>query len=206
MRESDAGALDLHLIFIKYVQELGWSMKIAQDHVSEFEFFESRLLCKSAKRPEKNYLHRNNVGTPIGEYIQSYIDWLNMGIEEGEKYLVKECEHIFIHGIFLTLRYTIEELDCTSEATRASASQVQASLERLLGLVVWVTSLALWVVSVDALDMPEKIESFIDDIQSGNRDLSVEKKDPKTTNGIQEEDTKYIETVGQVEQVVMVGC
>jgi len=129
-----------------------------------------------------------------------------MGIEEGEKYLVKECEHIFIHGIFLTLRYTIEELDCTSEATRASASQVQASLERLLGLVVWVTSLALWVVSVDALDMPEKIESFIDDIQSGNRALSVDKKDPETTNGMQEEDTKYIETVGQVEQVVMVGC
>jgi len=45
-----------------------------------------------------------------------------MGIEEGEKYLVKECEHIFIHGIFLTLRYTIEELDCTSEATIAGAS------------------------------------------------------------------------------------
>ena len=65
-RESDVGALDLHLIFIKYVQELGWSMKIAQDHVSEFELFESRLLRKSAKRPKKNYLHRNNVGTPIG--------------------------------------------------------------------------------------------------------------------------------------------
>ena len=129
-----------------------------------------------------------------------------MGIEEGEKYLVKECEHIFIHGIFLTLRYTIEELDCTSEATRASASQVQASLERLLGLVVWVTSLALWVVSVDALDMPKKIESFIDDNQSGIRDLSIDKKDPETTNGMQEEDTKYIEIVGQVEQVVMVGC
>jgi len=46
-------------------------MKIAQDHVSESELFESRLLRKSAKRPEKNYLHRNNVGTPIGEYIQS---------------------------------------------------------------------------------------------------------------------------------------
>ena len=71
MRESDAGALDLHLIFIKYVQELGWTMKIAQDHVSESELFESCLLRKSAKRPEKNYLHRNNVGTPIGEYIQS---------------------------------------------------------------------------------------------------------------------------------------
>ena len=90
-------------------------------------------------------------------------------------------------------------MDCTSEATRASASQVQSSLERILGLVVWVTSLELWVVSIDALDMPKKIESFIDDIQSGNWDLSVEKKDPKTTNGIQEEDTKYIETVGQVE-------
>ena len=78
-------------------------MKIAQYHVSKSELFESRLLRKSAKRPEKNYLHRNNVGTPIGEYIQSQIEWLNMGIEEGEKYLVKECEHIFIHGIFLTL-------------------------------------------------------------------------------------------------------
>ena len=99
-----------------------------------------------------------------------------MGIEEGEKYLVKECEHIFIHGIFLTLRYTIEELDCTSKATRASASQVQASLERLLGLVVWVTSLVLWVVSVDALDIPKKIESFIDDIQSGNRAYQLTKR------------------------------
>lgn len=206
VRESDAGALTLRLIFRKYVQELGWTVKIAQDHVSESELFEPHLLHKSARRPEENNLNRNNVGTPVGEYIQSLIDWLNMGIEEGEKDLVKACEHSFVHGILLTLRYTIEELDWTSEATRASASQLQAALERLLGLVVRVTSLALWVVSVDALDMPENIESFIDDIQSGNQTLSVDIKEPETTNGLQEEDTKDIETVGPVEQVVMVGC
>lgn len=206
VRESDAGALTLRLIFRKYVQELGWTVRIAQDHVSESELFEPDLLRKSAGRPENNYLHRNNVGTPVGEYIQSLIEWLNMGIEEGEKDLVKACEHSFVHGILLTLRYTIEELDWTSEATRASASQLQAALERLLGLVVRVTSLALWVVSVDALDMPENIESFIDDFQSGNQTSSVDINEPETANRLQEEDTKDIDTVGPVEQVVMVGC
>lgn len=206
VRESDAGALTLRLIFRKYVQELGWTVRIAQDHVSESELFEPHLLHKSARRSKNNHLHGNNVGTPVGEYIESLIEWLNMGIEEGEKDLVKACEHSFVHGILLTLRYTIEELDWTSEATRASASQLQAALERLLGLVVRVTSLALWVVSVDALDMPENIESFIDDFQSGNQTSSVDTKKPETANGLQEEDTKDIETVGPVEQVVMVGC
>ena len=47
VRESDAGALILRLIFKKYVQDLGWIVKIAEDYVSNFQSFGFNSLCNS---------------------------------------------------------------------------------------------------------------------------------------------------------------
>eukprot|EP01018_Ginkgo_biloba_P039093 Gb_02097 [translate_table: standard] len=208
VRESDAGALTLRLIFRKYVIELGWIVRVAQDDVSESPSFESPSHCNHVQRHENNDLNSSKIGTPIGEYIHSLIDWLNMGIEEGEKDLVRACEHSFVHGILLTLRYTIEELDWSSDVTRASTFQLRDALERLLGLVVRITSMALWVVSADALNMPDNMESVFTDenLQFGTQTLLNDMEEPESVNGLQEDVSKDIATVGPVEQVVMVGC
>ncbi|KAH9296258.1 hypothetical protein KI387_039846, partial [Taxus chinensis] len=204
VRESDAGALTLRLIFRKYVQDLGWIVKIAEDYVSECQLFGS--LGNGVIETKRSDSHAYKLGTPVVEYIQSLIDWLNMGIEEGEKDLVKACEHSFVHGILLTLRYTIEELDWISTATQASASLLQLAIERLLGLVVRVTSMALWVVSSDALSMPENMESLIEDVHLRTQSLPDDVKKKESANAMQEDDGKDIEAVGPVDQVVMVGC
>ncbi|XP_057828205.2 uncharacterized protein LOC131039444 isoform X2 [Cryptomeria japonica] len=211
VRESDAGALILRLIFKKYVLDLGWIVKIAENYVSDCQLFGCNSHCNSVTETKKINSRDYNIGTPVGEYILSLVDWLNMGIEEGEKDLVKACEHSFIHGILLALRYTIEELDWTSASTQASASLLQLAIEKLLGLVVRVSALALWVVSSNALSVPENIESLIEDLHSRSQSLPDDVEEKESVNAMQEQDAEdndaeAIEAVGPVDQVVMVGC
>ncbi|CAI0388533.1 unnamed protein product [Linum tenue] len=194
VRESDAGALTLRLIFQKYVTELGWTVR-ASVNVVCFE--------RSSYHQVSNGAGGQMVqpSTPVVEYIKSLIDWLDAAVEEGEKDLHEACKSSFVHGVLLALRYTFEELDWNSEAVMSSSLDMRSALEKLLDLVMRITNLALGVVSADAWYMPEMDE--MDDEDSylvGEMDvleLSSEQ------GGI---DSKLEHGNRMSEQIVMVGC
>uniref|UniRef100_A0A1J3K759 Thyroid adenoma-associated protein-like protein n=1 Tax=Noccaea caerulescens TaxID=107243 RepID=A0A1J3K759_NOCCA len=194
VRESDAGALTLRLIFRKYVLDLGWIVKVS-----------TIVVCCQRECESTNGIYQNcEPKYPVIEYIKSIIHWLDASVKEGERDLSEACKHSFVHGVLLALRYTFEELDWNSDAVLSSMSDMKKELEKLLKLVTRITTLALWVVSADALCLPEDMDDIIDDdsfFENVQDDaaavLSEEKKDtsPKPMH----------ETI-QSEQVVMVGC
>lgn len=75
VRESDAGALTLRLIFRKYVLELGWMINAS---VNTACFIPQSVLINGDSEV-------HNIRTPVIEYILSLVDWLCVVVEEGEK-------------------------------------------------------------------------------------------------------------------------
>lgn len=195
VRESDAGALTLRLIFRKYVLELGWIVR-ASVNVVCFQtncvvVHEDYQMCES--RP------------PVIEYIKSLIDWLDIVVKGGEKDLSEACKNSFVHGVLLTLRYTFEELDWNSDAVLFSISEMRHALEKLLELVRRVTSLALWVVSADAWYLPEYMDEMVDE---DNFLLDVTDEADSLLNSSEHEDKNSLplQVVRRSDQIVMVGC
>jgi len=192
VRESDAGALAFRLIFRKYVLELQWMVGVSDN-----------LVCLNS--PETNGGAGVKFRPPLVEYISSLIEWLHDVVEEGEKDLSEACRNSFVHGVLLTLRYTFEELDWNSEVVLSSNSEMRCIVERLLQLVMRVTSLALWVVSADAWHMP----CDMDDVAGDGAFLIDEPLEMVTPESLSEpidENVKSEDDVGPPEQVVMVGC
>ncbi|KAF5196748.1 Thyroid adenoma-associated protein-like protein [Thalictrum thalictroides] len=193
VRESDAGALTLRLIFRKYVLELGWIVGASVNVVCFHS--QSELLNGAAEVPRSRF--------PVIEYILSLIDWLHASVAEGEKDLSEACKISFVHGVLLTLRYTFEELDWNSDVVFSSSSEMRDALEKLLELVKRITSLALWVVSADAWHLPEDM----DEDDAFISDLPVEMAVPESSSKPQAINSIPMDaTVKASEQVVMVGC
>ncbi|XP_050381496.1 uncharacterized protein LOC126798536 isoform X2 [Argentina anserina] len=153
VRESDAGALVLRLILSKYVLQLGWTVQASV----------SVACVRSNSGLENRDGQDYNSRQPVIEYIRSLIDWLDVSIEVGERDLSEACKSSFVHGVLLTLRYTFEELDFSSDGVLSNISEMRHLLEKLLELVMRITSLALWVVSADALHLPEDMDDMVDD-------------------------------------------
>ncbi|XP_038700975.1 thyroid adenoma-associated protein homolog isoform X2 [Tripterygium wilfordii] len=195
VRESDAGALTLRLLFRKYVVELGWTVRASGNAVCFHS--ESKLVNADYQNCESS--------SSVMEYVKSLIDWLNAVVEEGERDLSQACRNSFVHGVLLTLRYTFEELDWNSNAILSSISEMRRALEKFLELVMRITSLALWVVSADALYLPEDMDEMVEDDSfllevAGEVDLATpsseqESKISTNINGAQPS-----------QQIVMVGC
>ncbi|KAL2643811.1 hypothetical protein R1flu_011398 [Riccia fluitans] len=188
VRESDAGALALRLIFRKYVVELGWVVKV---------------------HPEPRVLRRtgSKSGDMVVAYFDSLNDWLQWGIEEGDKDLLKACRQSFVHGVLLVLRYAVDEVDWTSANVQSSFRCFRATFERLLALLLRVTSLALWVVSADALILKSKLEES----PSSTQDSEAGDGEVKELNGggadlDDDYDSDIEEGLAPAEQIVMVGC
>ncbi|RVW82610.1 Thyroid adenoma-associated protein-like [Vitis vinifera] len=195
VRESDAGALALRLIFRKYVLELGWNVQASVNVVSFYS--ESELINGNHQIYEYRF--------PVIEYIKSLIDWLHVAVEEGEKDLSEACRNSFVHGILLTLRYTFEELDWNSNVVLFSISEMRHVLEKLLELVVRITSLALWVVSADAWYLPEDMDDMVDDdtfLVEVPTDMDV----PASSSEHDAKTSKLVQDIRPPEQIVMVGC
>ncbi|KAL4568457.1 hypothetical protein LXL04_024070 [Taraxacum kok-saghyz] len=164
VRESDAGALTMRLIFRKYVLDLGWIVKASTNSVS----------CCSESSDHK----------PVVEYVVSLVDWLQAAVEMGEKDLSDACRTSFVHGVLLTLRYSFEELDWSSDLVMSNVNGMRYALEKLLELVMRITSMALSVVSADAWHIPDDMDDLVDDMWQPTADVDV----------------------GPSDQVVMVGC
>ena len=98
---------------------------------------------------------RQTEGAAIVRYLEGLNDWLEAEVVLGNRDLPGACEHSLVHGVLLATRYTMEELDWRSDAVVAAAEDLRLSLKRLLGLILRVTALALWVVSVNALNLKE---------------------------------------------------
>ncbi|PON42691.1 Armadillo-type fold containing protein [Parasponia andersonii] len=192
VRESDAGALTLRLIFRKYVLELGWIVNTSVN------------FCKKLELENINGLVVNST-YPVIEYIKSLIDWLDAAVEEGERDLSEACKNSFVHGVLLALRYTFEELDFNSDAVLSSISGMRHLLGRLLELVLRITSLALWVVSADAWYLPEDIDEMVDD-ESFLLDVPDEVDAHTPSLKDEEKGSKPLQNSRSSEQVVMVGC
>lgn len=193
VRESDAGALTLRLIFRKYVLDLGWIVKVS-----------TNVVCCQRECESINGLYQNSKPMyPVIEYIKSLIHWLDASVKEGERDLSEACKISFVHGVLLALRYTFEELDWNSKAVLSSISEMRKELEKLLKLVTRITTLALWVVSADALCLPEDMDDIIDDdsfLSDVQDDAAVLSEEHKNTY------SKPMHETIQSEQVVMVGC
>ncbi|KAJ4867534.1 Uncharacterized protein Rs2_50920 [Raphanus sativus] len=178
VRESDAGSLTLRLIFRKYVLDLGWIVKVSTNVVC----------CQRECESSTNGFHQNSKSK----------------YPEGERDLSEACKNSFVHGVLLALRYTFEELDWNSNAVLSSVSEMREELEKLLKLVTRITTLALWVVSADALCLDEDIDdivdedSFLSDVQDASATVLSEEQNDTHPKPVQE-------TI-QSEQVVMVGC
>ncbi|OVA09031.1 protein of unknown function DUF2428 [Macleaya cordata] len=194
VRESDAGALALRLIFRKYVLELGWIVG-ASVHVVCFQS-QTELLSGAT------YISKSRF--PVIEYILSLIDWLHVAVNEGEKDLSEACKNSFVHGVLLTLRYTFEELDWNSDVVLSSTSEMRHALGTLLELVMRITSLALWVVSADAWHLPEDMDDMVDE-DAFLTDVPEEMQRPDSSSELQV-NLKPVDNVRPTEQVVMVGC
>ncbi|XP_072971475.1 uncharacterized protein [Typha angustifolia] len=190
VRESDAGALTLRLVFKKYVVDLGY---VQDSGHTDF--------CSAESGDEQIAVH----GNPVVQYICSLVEWLRAVVEEGERDLSEACKNSFVHGILLTLRYTFEELDWNSEAVQSSSSEMRVLLEKLLELIMRVTSLALWVVSSDAWYMPYDMEDMIDDVPYMS-DLLSEIDQPDSSLKPTDKSLKPDNNSRPAEHVVMVGC
>lgn len=195
VRESDAGALALRLICRKYVLELGWNIQASANIVS---FYSESGLIKGNHQICKSRF-------PVMEYIKSLLDWLHVAVEEGEKDLSEACRNSFVHGILLTLRYTFEELDWNSDVFFSSISEMRHVLEKLLALVVRITSLALWVVSADAWSLPEDMDDMVDD-DSFLVEAPTDMDFPTSSSEHDSKASKLVQAIRPSEQIVMVGC
>jgi hypothetical protein len=194
VRESDAGALTFRLIFRKYVLELGVILVFSKES--------DCLECytQSTDGDTEVFTSQN----PVAQYISSLIQWLCTVVEEGEKGLSEACKKSFVHGVLLTLRYTFDELDWNSEVVQSCVSEMRCLVERLLQLIMRITSLALWVVSSDAWYMPYDMDDVIDD-GSFLSDI-YEEDQPTTGTEKEEQNTKPGSNGKPADQVVMVGC
>ncbi|KAL3341390.1 hypothetical protein AABB24_025775 [Solanum stoloniferum] len=190
VRESDAGALTLRLIFRKYVLELGWVVNASSNDVSAQPL--SKLPSEESKACK--------FAPPAVEYLRSLIDWLDAVVQDGEKDLSEACKNSFVHGVLLTLRYTFEELDWDSDAIVCSISEMKGVLEKILELVMRITSLALWVVSADAWYLPDDMDEMGDDA------LLLEEVPHEMDEADKEQNTTEVQEGRQTEQIVMVGC
>lgn len=184
VRESDAGALVLRLIFRKYVLDLGWTVNV------------HTVITSTDEGKECGEVGPDRIGLAIAEYVESLNDWLKWGIDEGDKDLVKACSHSFVHGVLLTLRYTMEELPWTSVAVQVGAHRLRIALHKLISLLLRVTTMTLWVVAANALNLPPDMTS---DTQAGMLDDIMD-------INLDEEDFEDGEGVAPVEQMIMVGC
>lgn len=195
VRESDAGALTLRLIFRKYVLDLGWivraSVNVVCFHPQPQRVKGEGQICK--------------FGAPVVEYIKSLIDWLEVAVKEGERDLSESCKNSFVHGVLLVLRYTFEELDWNSNAVLSGYSEMKCALEKLLELVMRITSLALWVVSADAWCLPEDMDDVVID-DNLLLDAPEEMDGPMHSLEDEEKNSNPAQDVRTSEQVVMVGC
>ncbi|XP_073150839.1 uncharacterized protein [Henckelia pumila] len=195
VRESDAGALIFRLLFRKYVLELRWILRPSCNIVSH------------CPKPELSNGASQNCtsSTPVLTYVISLIDWLLVAVEDAEENLSEACKNSFVHGILLTLRYTFEELDWNSIVVMHSISETKYALQRLLELVMRITSLALWVVSADALFLPDDMEDVVDDDT-----FLLDSQDETESSGIKIESevktSKSLQEDKPSEQIVMVGC
>lgn len=192
VRESDAGALVFRLIFRKYVLELQWVVGVSDNFPN------------SQSKSINGELQMIKSRSPVVEYISSLIEWLQNVVEQGEKDLSEACRNSFVHGVLLTLRYTFGELDWNSEVVLSSNSEMRCILEKLLQLVMRVTSLALWVVSADALSIPCEMDDGADDgVFLTDEPLEMPAPEslaePVDTN-LKEDDEM------PAEQAIMVGC
>ncbi|KAF9591066.1 hypothetical protein IFM89_001276 [Coptis chinensis] len=196
VRESDAGAMSLRLIFRKYVLDFGWFVGASVNAVC----------CQSqSELPNGSSLIQKS-RFPVIDYILSLIDWLHVVVREGEKDLSEACKNSFVHGVLLTLRYTFEELEWNSDVIFSSSSEMRNALEKLLELVKRITSLALWVVSADALYLPEDMDDMVCD-DTFLSEIPVETSVLETSSQLQVTNLKPVDaTVTPSEQVVMVGC
>ncbi|KAL8137371.1 hypothetical protein V2J09_003372 [Rumex salicifolius] len=193
VRESDAGALTLRLMFRKYVVELGWTLRAS----ASIACFNSELLNLGQKMLVSNY--------PVVEYLKSLIDWLRDVVEEGERDLLQACQNSFVHGVLLALRYTFEELDWNSDVALACVPEMRTELGNLLELVMRITSLALWVVSSDAWYIPEDMDDDPDDT-SFMMDLPDDGDKEGLSKVVEIADSKSLQNVRPSDQTVMVGC
>ncbi|KAL9233763.1 hypothetical protein vseg_008718 [Gypsophila vaccaria] len=193
VRESDAGALALRLIFRKYVLELGWIIGSSLNVISQ--------------KPESNYSNGDRQISiskfPVMQYINSLLDWLQVAVEEGEKDLLEACKNSFVHGVLLTLRYTFEELDWNSDVQAASIPEMRRALGKLLELVMQITSLALWVVSADAWYLPQDMDDIDED---SFPEIPDEIAMPESSPEHEAKDVKVKQDIRPSEQIVMVGC
>lgn len=195
VRESDAGALTLRLIFRKYVLELGWLI--------EDPFNVVHLSSKSELVNEVNQSRK--LRTPVILYMNSMIDWLDVAVRDGERDLSKACKNSFVHGVLLALRYTFEEWDWDSDVSLSSISEMRHLLERLLELVMRITSLALWVVSSDAWYLPEDMDDMDED-DNLLLEIPDHEHDHMSSSEYENNNSKPSHDVRSSEQIVMVGC
>ncbi|KAK3036649.1 hypothetical protein RJ639_030218 [Escallonia herrerae] len=195
VRESDAGALTLRLIFRKYVLELGCIVRTSCNAVYFLPLSE----------PVNENRQDFTSSSPAIEFVKSLIDWLHNAVEEGEKDLSKACKNSFVHGVLLALRYTVEELDWDSNVVLCSMAEMKRALEKLLELLMRITSLALWVVSADALSLPEDMDDMVDE-DSFLLEDSVEKDVLVDASEHEAKSSQIMRDVRPSEQIVMVGC
>ncbi|XP_020231865.1 thyroid adenoma-associated protein homolog [Cajanus cajan] len=193
VRESDAGALTLRLIFKKYVLGLGW---LIEDSLNVVHLSSKSELVNEINQSGK---FRN----PVILYLKSMIDWLDAAVRDGEQDLSKACKNSFVHGVLLALRYTFEELDWNSDVVTSGISELRHLLERLLALVVRITSLALWVVSADAWYLPEDMDEMLDE---DNLLMEIPYHEDMPSSENENNNSKPSHDGRTSEQIVMVGC
>lgn len=96
--ESDVGVLVFCFIFCKYVFDFGWIVNVYI------------VIIFIGVDKEFGGIGFDRIGVVIVEYVEFLNDWLEWGIDEGDKDFVKVCLYSFVYGVLLIFCYIMEEL------------------------------------------------------------------------------------------------
>eukprot|EP00210_Caulerpa_lentillifera_P001879 g1808.t1 len=126
LRDNDAGARLLVLLFKKYTITMKWSIVLKP------------VLVVSISPHEDAQI----------EFINSLFVWFRLLVEEAEINLLKTCKQGLAHGVLLTLRYTIEAMDWRSLiSNEQNSSGLRSTLDAFFAVSEICSSLCLSVLS-----------------------------------------------------------
>eukprot|EP00898_Chlorokybus_atmophyticus_P008554 jgi/Chlat1/86/Chrsp1S03198 len=140
VREGDAAALVLKLVFQKYVVSLGWVISLhpkpqIQEHCVD---------CSDA----------------ISAWLSTLLASLDHQIQLARQDLLASCNGGLVHGLLLLMRYSLDAINWTAAVTSRAISSLRDYMAQLLVLLPQATELASWAVSSSRFNVAESFDDF----------------------------------------------
>ncbi|KAK9830510.1 hypothetical protein WJX72_012147 [[Myrmecia] bisecta] len=170
VRESDAGARLLGLVYSKYILGLHWHVQVSCQSSSTAGSQSCTCLDEGA----------TSAFSASMVFLDSINGWLQANVEAGKQDLPEACRNSLAHGVLLLLRYLVPAVPWGAFAGLPGQAQAMRRwLQRLLGLMEEAVQLTM-----EALAQPQKASIGAGEIDAG--DLEVGLSDAEDEEGEEE--------------------